>query len=147
MYKRILIPTDGSARCERAVTEGLGLAKALDARVILLSVVEAPVVAAYDLPPSAQAERLAEHRAAAQSAVDWAAEQAFTAGVEFKTIVADPQNPAKAIHQAERDADLVVMATHGRRGLDRLMLGSVTEEALRRATRPYLVIRDQDDRD
>jgi nucleotide-binding universal stress UspA family protein len=56
----------------------------------------------------------------------------------------DDRSPVQAILDAEREHDLVVMGTHGRRGFNRWMFGSVSEGALRRATKPFLVIRSPD---
>ena len=61
-----------------------------------------------------------------------------------ETVLVEHQDPVETIHTAERSVDLVVMGTHGRRGFDRLMFGSVAEAALHRATKPYLMIRHSD---
>ncbi|HNQ98975.1 MAG TPA: universal stress protein, partial [Trueperaceae bacterium] len=69
---------------------------------------------------------------------------AAAVGVVAGTSLVEHHDPVEAIHDAEADHDLVVMGTHGRRGFNRWMFGSVAEGALRRSTKPYLVVRSQE---
>ena len=143
MYTRILMPVDGSACAERAMGEGLRLAAELGAEVIFLHAIEDPITAGYATPESLPyAASLAEDlkKEAARVLLD-AAERAERAGVRATTRLVEHRDPVDAIREAEVDADLVVMGTHGRRGVSRWIFGSVTEGALRRSGKPFLVVR------
>ncbi len=143
MFEHILMPTDGSACSEAAIAQGLELAKSLGARVTFLYALEDPVSAVYAIPETAtyRADIYEDLKKAGEDALARAEAMAKSAGVFCETLLAERASPVQAIHAAETEADLVVMGTHGRRGFDRLMVGSVAEGALRRATKPYLMIR------
>lgn len=143
MYQRILMPVDGSACAERAVQEGLKLAAELNAEVLFLHAIEDPLAAGYATPESLPyAARLAEDlRQEAERILSDAMQRAEDAGVRASTRLVEHRDPIEAIREAEVDADLVVMGTHGRRGMQRWMFGSVAEGALRRSGKPFLVIR------
>lgn len=146
MYRRILIPTDGSACSEPAIRQGLALARQLGAEVTFLYALEDPIRALY--APEAAAYRpelYAAMKRLAQEALASAENQAREAGVDATTVLAELTGPVAAIHEAEGNVDLVVMGTHGRRGFDRLVFGSVAEGALRRSTKPYLMVRAEQD--
>lgn len=147
MYERILMPTDGSACATAAIREGLELAARLGARVTFLFAVENPLTAAANaaeaLPYSAQLWE--DLRAQADDALARAMRAAEAAGVAATAVRVDDRAPVQAILEAEREHDLVVLGTHGRRGFNRWMFGSVTEGALRRASKPYLVLRSGTD--
>ncbi len=142
MFERILLPTDGSAGSETAIRQGLELARKLGARVSFLYVLESPM-ALYQTPESISylPQLYDDLRDAGQAALDRAASLAEQAGVPHNAHLVEDRNPADAINAAEAEYDLVVMATHGRSGFNRWMFGSVAEGALRRATKPYLIIR------
>lgn len=147
MYKNILIATDGSDVAEKGVDHGLSLAKALGARVTIITVTEpfpmaggefayAPNASVMESYESSQQETAKARLAAVEAAAD-------RAGVAVETLhVADAQ-PAEAILAAakSRDCDLIAMGSHGRRGLGRLMLGSKTYEVLSHGHIPVLVVR------
>lgn len=153
MYKTILVPLDGSEDAEIAVPHAAALADAFDARVVVLEVgpgygrtVGAIIAEAFGAAGSVEAmvevgearEELAEDYLEAlrqsQGRPDWMVEVA-------------EGNPADVIAEraAELGADLVVMATHGRSRLARSILGSVSDEVIRHAPCPVLVIRIDDD--
>lgn len=142
MYRRILMPIDGSPCSEQAVAEGLALAVRLQASVTFLYVVEDPY--AY-LPTDAPAygDIRADMQRAGEELLAELQRRAQSEGVnaEGKLVSGALIHPVQAILEAEADHELTVMATHGRRGFDRLVLGSVTEGVFRRATKPCLVIR------
>ena len=143
MYTRILMPVDGSACAERAMEEGLRLAAELGAEVIFLHAVEDPLTAGYAAPESLPyAASLAEDlkKEAARILQD-ALERAEREGVRATKRLVEHRDPVDAIREAEGDADLVVMGTHGRRGVSRWIFGSVAEGALRRSGKPFLVVR------
>lgn len=143
--QRVLMPTDGSPCSEAAIREGLEVVKKLGAEVVFLYVLEDPLYPFYSVPYSynmAYRPQLYEDlQAAARAILSNAESLAAHAGVPCKAHLAEHQHPAQAIHEAEATCDLVVMGTHGRRGFNRVMLGSVAEEALHQASKPYLMFR------
>lgn len=147
MYDRILMPTDGSGCARRAARKGLELAKRLGSTVTFLHVLENPLVAGYAAPEALpySAQLYQDLKKAGGEILDDALAMAKEAGVEARAELIENRRPADAIHDAEAEHDLVIVGTHGRRGVDRWMFGSVTEGALRRATTPFMVIRSSDE--
>jgi nucleotide-binding universal stress UspA family protein len=145
MYNHILMPTDGSKCTEEAIKQGLTLAKKLNADVTFLYAVEDP---AYNVAKAAPYRKpfhdylTQEAEASLKKAKTWAEE----VGVSATTQLIDHHNPVQAIHEAEKDYDLIIMGTHGRRGFNRFAFGSVAEGVLRRAEKPCLVIHSSSSR-
>ena len=148
MYKRILIATDGSELGNRGLDHGLQLAAALRVPVVVVTVTE-PWMPAFDdaLALSADPAMQQEYREgcahSAQRILDNAVAQATAAGVACQTVHVPDGFPSEAIVKAALDhgAGLVVMASHGRRGLGKVLLGSQTEAVLARCRIPVLVVR------
>ena len=143
MYSRMLIPTDGSLCSELAMNHGLELARNLGARVTFLFVLEIPPTGAYVgtgmVPYEPKLlDKLKEHAREVLARAEAAAREV---GVEATSRLVEHVSPARAINEAEPDFDLIMLGTHGRRGLNRWMFGSVAERALRRSGVPYLVVR------
>jgi nucleotide-binding universal stress UspA family protein len=145
MYKHILIATDGSELAGRAVGAGLELAKALQAKVTAVTATEpwpAMVVGgepALAFPIEDYDKAVAENAARILSSVSQAATQA---GVACETLhISD--FPAEGIVETAKakGCDLIVMASHGRRGLSKLILGSQAARVLTLSTVPVLVCR------
>jgi nucleotide-binding universal stress UspA family protein len=140
MYKRILVPLDGSQTSAAALKEALRLAKEQGAKICLTHVYEriSHVVTegVIDLTPALrrQGEQLLAE----------AASRARKAGVKATAALVDGGSrrvPAAIVEQAGKEgADLIVMGTHGRRGFERFILGSVAEGVARRATVPVLLL-------
>lgn len=149
VYDRILMPTDGSGTARNASRKGLELARRLGSTVTFLHVLENPLVAGYAAPEALpySAQLYQDLKKAAGEILDEALERAEKAGVTAHAKLVENRRPADAIHEAEKDHDLVIMGTHGRRGVDRWMFGSVAEGALRRSSKPFLLIRSEDDAD
>lgn len=145
MYTRILIPTDGSELSERAIEHGLALAKAVGAKVTILRVTTVPAPMVYEgvvvAMPTAEIRqeitRQVEERFAALR------EMAAKAGVDAETVQIENDFPWQVIIDTARDkgAGLIVMASHGRRGLTAVLLGSETQKVLTHTTIPVLVCR------
>ena len=137
MYENVLLPTDGSTGVERAIEEAVGLASASGARLHALYVVE-PLYWA-DVNAERLVEALEEEGEAATGAV---AERAAAAGVDCTTAI-ERGYPSEAIldYADEHGVDLIVMGTHGRRGLSRMLLGSTAERVVRLADVPVLTVR------
>ncbi|HTJ56484.1 MAG TPA: universal stress protein [Devosiaceae bacterium] len=149
MYSTILIATDGSELSNKGLEQGLALAKALGARVTLLNASEpfAPMgvdATGFTITDYALVEEREKSVADAGAAVLREAErEAAVAGVPAKGVYVANKLPADAIldYATQNDIDLIVMASHGRRGIERVLLGSQTNEVLTRSTVPVLVIR------
>lgn len=139
MYSRILIPIDGNEDDERAIREGATLAAATGATVRFLHVVDTGDVT--EEPERELFESALEREG--RTALDRATELAREAGaeaVEQHTVRGKPS--VEIVNDATKvDADVVVMATHNRRGLDRFLLGSVTQRVLHHSPVPVLVVR------
>jgi nucleotide-binding universal stress UspA family protein len=146
MYKHILIPTDGSELAGHAVTQGLSLAKAVGAKVSVI-VVEEPFDAMH--VPDSRAyqfrEEMEKHttrtREHATRVLNHAAEKAKAINISCDTVQVEDEHPHKAIIKTADDkgCDLIVMASHGRKGLSALLLGSVTSKVLTHTKTPVLV--------
>lgn len=143
MYRKILVPTDGSACAQHAVHEAVSLAKAIDADVTFLYALENPLTTGTASPEALpySAQLWDDLKGMADVALEAAIAVAAAEGVTAQALRVDHRAPVQAILETESEHDLVVMGTHGRRGFNRWMFGSVAEGVLRRATRPCLLIR------
>jgi len=148
MYKHILIATDGSELAGKGVEHGLALAKPLGAKVTVLTVTEPLSTAALQAAthgglenPLSQYERQMDHdvKKLTDPIVKKATELGITIEVERET----DEFPAEAIIRSakRKGCDVIVMSSHGRRGVSKLLLGSQTAEVLMHTTIPVLVIR------
>jgi nucleotide-binding universal stress UspA family protein len=149
MYRKILVPTDGSVCANQAVKEAVELAGALDAEITFLYALENPLTTGTASPEALpySAQLWEDLKAMADEALTAATAVAEDHGVRATAIRVDNRAPVQAILEAEADHDLVIMGTHGRRGFNRWMFGSVAEGALRRAKRPFMLIRSGEGRD
>lgn len=130
MYDRILVPTDGSRSAEAAARHGLVIAEAFDASVHVISVTGG----------KERGERLAKAQARdAISTLEKLFEQ--ESDLSFQSVI-ERGSPYEAIlsYASENDVDLVVMGTHGRHGLSRVLIGSVTERVVRLSNDPVLAV-------
>jgi nucleotide-binding universal stress UspA family protein len=148
MYKKILIATDGSEPSAHAVQHGVNLAKALGAEVLIVNVTEiwsalevARAAESGISDPIEQYEKLAD-RAAEKTLAD-AAAVAKKAGVTSSTLHVRDQAAAEGVVTAAKDngCDLIVTGTHGRRGVNRMILGSQAIKVLHHSEIPVLVVR------
>ena len=143
MYKHILIPTDGSDLSEKAIEHGIALAKVLGAKITALTVLEPFHVSAFE--PS-MVEQYKKHVAAvATKHLDVARDAASASNVSCEVVRVEHERPHRAIIDTakERGCDVIVMASHGRRGLSAIVLGSETVKVLTHATIPVIVVRGQ----
>lgn len=146
MYKKILIAVDGGATSQRGLAEGLRLAKATGGRVMLVHVVNALILES-EIASTAYYQALAEaFRRAGSDILENAARAARAADVPFeqKMIEKIGAHASDEIIAAAKDwrADLIVLGTHGRRGLRRLVMGSDAELVLRQSPVPVLLVRE-----
>ena len=145
MYKCILLPTDGTEFCERAFRHGIDLAKIAQAKVIALTVTQ-PIHSA--LPRSLIPKNLAgvihsETVKAADEKLFVVQKLATAAGVAVGILRRSDDHPWQAIVNTAKDkqCDLIVMASHGRRGVSAFVLGSETQKVLTHSSVPVLVVR------
>jgi nucleotide-binding universal stress UspA family protein len=142
-YEKILVPTDGSPGAMKAVDEAIDLAEATGATVHALYVVDAGAVSA-ELDASVLMESFEElGRTAVADVRERASERGFES-VQTTVRTGVPHEEIRA-YAAAHDVDLIVMGTHGRTGLDRLLLGSVTERIVRTADVPVVTVRFDDE--
>jgi nucleotide-binding universal stress UspA family protein len=144
MFQHILVPVDGSAASLQAVGKAIGLARAFGSRLSLLYVIDVyPFVGIGADYAFGQAEYLTAATASATQALDKAQAAVSAAGLACDRKVLE----GHVVHQgildtaAEGGCDLVVMGSHGRHGLDKLLLGSTTQRVLGHAKVPVLVVR------
>lgn len=145
MYHHMLLPTDGSELSEAAIREGVSLAKALGTKVTVITVTEpfhavSPDAAMIADTPETHVERMS---ALARHYLDDAKRIAAAASVPCETIHVEHDHPYKAIIDAaeNRNCDAIFMASHGRRGLSAMVLGSETLKVLTHGTTPVIVYR------
>ena len=145
MYKHILIPTDGSELSERAVHEGVDFARSINAKVTFLTAMPPFKVFAADAMMIADTPESYEEdaRRVAASRLEEATEYARRKGVAATARHVFEAQPHKAIIEAaDRDrCDLIFMASHGRKGVKGLVLGSVTNKVLTHSKFPVQVCR------
>lgn len=145
MFKHILVPVDGSATSDKAVGKAVGLAQAFGAQVTVLYVIDPyPFTGVGADFAYGQAQYLSAATAEANLALDEAKKVFEAASVPVTTLVGEGHAVHDGIARVLQsvDADLIVMGSHGRRGLEKLMLGSVTQRVLGVVHVPVLVVRD-----
>lgn len=145
MFKRILLPIDGSELSLRAADTGIALAKSVGASVMVLHVLEPLPSVAY-FTEKLMASKEAYTNEAMRRAEDFLGEvrkRAAAAGVPCETAIEYDHRPYTAIVGAAttQGCDLIVLGSHGRSGLDRLLLGSETYKTLLSANVPVMVCR------
>lgn len=143
MFKKILIPTDGSAFGQEALEQGLTFAQMSGGEITLLFAVENPYepFQNYSTQPSEYFDKLmVEYKEQAQQALSHISKEAESRGVHTRAVIIEGQ-AIPTILAAAKEHDLVVMATHNRKGLDRMVMGSVTESVLHSCPTPMLVVR------
>jgi len=145
MYNRILVPVDGSATSNLGLAEAIKLAKLTGARLLLLHAVD---IAAISLTPEAATAApglFDAMRDAGEQVVSKAKATVESAGLTAETILVDTLSGRVSdlvVDQAkEWRADLIVIGTHGRRGVSRLLIGSDAEQIVRAAPVPVLLVR------
>lgn len=148
MFKHILLPTDGSKLADRAITQGMKLAKSLGAKVTLFSVAPEFLMVADDVfavPTSVKLKQRYdwEARLRAEKMLAAIERRMARAGLKVASVVVVSDLPYQEIIKVarKRKCDLIVMASHGRRGLSGLLLGSETVKVLTHSKIPVLVVR------
>ena len=147
MYQRILIATDGSTLSKKAVSSAISLAQLTGAELVALKVIPRYPQSYFEGGVALAASEIsriekqwAEH---GQAIVDAVAKSAMSKGVKVKAITAKSDIVSDAIigTAKKHKCDLIIMASHGRRGIKRLLLGSETQQVLTHSQVPVLVLR------
>jgi nucleotide-binding universal stress UspA family protein len=148
MYKHILLPTDGSKLATTAVKQGIQLARSIGARVTIINVVpefQMMMDEGFVLPTAPLVKKRFDEETSKRSnkILDEAKADATAAGVSCDGVTVRSGLPYEAIiKQAKKGkCDLIMMASHGRRGLSSILLGSETAKVLTHSTIPVLVVR------
>lgn len=147
MFQRILIATDGSTLSRKAVATGIALAAQHGADLVALTVVPRYPKAYFDgamvFAPDDIARIEKQWAVAAEETLAAVATRAKSSGVKVKTVTVSSDLVAESIVAAAKKhkCDLIVMASHGRKGIKRLLLGSETQHVLTHSTLPVLVLR------
>jgi len=147
MYKRILVATDGSPLSKRAVRTSIDLAAATGAELVALYVVPRYPVSYFEGGITISNEDIARTEKQwadrGQGVVDNVRDTARASGVKAKAVLARSDLVAESIMAAvkKHKCDLVVMASHGRKGIKRILLGSETQQVLTHSSVPVLVLR------
>ncbi len=142
MYERILVPTDGSEGARAAFEHALELAAAADAAVHVVHAVD-PTLVPVEVGADGVFDALRE---AGEGLIAELQEHGEAAGASVETgVLTGPAYQAIHEYAEEQGIDLIVMGTHGRTGLNRWLLGSVTERVVRTAPAPVLTVRAEYD--
>lgn len=145
MFKHILVPVDGSTTSQLAVDKAIGLAKAFGSLVTTIFIIDPyPFTGVGTDFSYGQAEYLSAATAEANAAIKTAKAQFEAEGVSVEASVVEAHAIWRGVVQAAESvqADLIVMGSHGRSGLEKLVLGSVTQAVLSHTHLPLLVVRD-----
>lgn len=141
-FQRILVPVDGSDASKKALDAAVQLAHVMDAQLRVLHVIdELPYLSGHEYA----GDLLSAARTGAREGLDEAMTRVKAAGLACDSQLIDELGPrlGESVERAARDwmADLIVVGSHGRRGLNRMLLGSGAEQIIRLAPVPVLVIR------
>jgi nucleotide-binding universal stress UspA family protein len=155
MYKRILIPLDGSERAEKVIPYVRELAQARGAHLLLLHVVEPPVIATPVVTPVASSaapqlitleDALKRAQEEAETYLKRKKENLESESISCEVLLEQGSVVQRIAHAAEaNDVDLIAMTSHGRTGLATAFFGSVAVGVLHRVTRPVLLIRSKEE--
>jgi nucleotide-binding universal stress UspA family protein len=144
MFKRILVPTDGSDITSKAVATAINLAQSIGAQLYTISVKEPfPYSAISEMQPTPPQEFFDAQERIATKRVQAVVELARASGVTCQAHTVEALHPWEAIidHATSLECDLLVMASNGRRGVSALLLGSETQKVLTHSKVPVLVVR------
>jgi nucleotide-binding universal stress UspA family protein len=142
MYKRVLVPLDGSPLAEAIIPFLVDIAGPLDMSIVLLRVLEPVPVAVVEGVRQTMVDISEVRRRDAEAYLESVAATLKSRGISASCHVRTGRPDARILEAArELSTDLVAMSTHGRSGLDRLLFGSVAEQVLRHAEMPVFMMR------
>ncbi len=142
-FKTILVPTDFSDAAHKALEYAVELAERLGAKVRVIHAFELPLVGFPDGTMTVTAEMATRITVAAQTALDDIVSKYKDRGIDLEASLAQGDPREAVLDAAEKlGADLIVMGTHGRRGIARALIGSVAESVVRTSSIPVLTLRE-----
>ena len=145
MFKTILLPTDGSDLSDKATATAVEFAKLNSAKIVSITVIQPlPLASLGDGGAVIDSGELAvKMQEAARSYIDKVAAAARAAELAFEGVISVSHTPYEEIVEAAKkfDCDLIMMASHGHKGINKLLLGSQTDKVLANTTLPVLVLR------
>ena len=144
MYEKILVPLDGSDLSERAIRHAREIARGTRSEILLLQAVNLPMPVVPEAVLIPDGKWLAEARKEAARYLEGIAAPLREAGMRVRTLL-DDRPPADAIlHVATREeVELIVMSTHGRGGISRMLMGSVAERVFRATSRTVMLVKPE----
>ena len=145
MFNHILVPVDGSTTSNQSIEKTIALAQAFKSSVTLVCVVDLYAFAGLGVDAAyGQVEYLAAAKEEAELAIDTATAQFEASAVPVTAMVVEGQVIYKSILEAAQaaNADLIVMGSHGRKGLEKLVLGSVAAQILSHTRLPVMIVRE-----
>ena len=145
MFKHVLLPTDGSPQSEAAIQQGIALAKETHGRVTGIHVIPEFHVVTYrtDMLEDTREQYAKDSQAKAAKILQSVENAARDAGVPCDTVCVVSDEPYEAIIRTaeEEGCDLIAMASHGRKGIKGLLVGSETQKVLTHSHQPVMVLR------
>lgn len=145
MFKKILVPVDGSATSSSAIDKAAAIAAAFDGAVVVVSVIDSYGFTGVGVDFAyGPVEYLAAAKSEAEASVNAARQLFESRGIPVTTSVVEGRAVYTGILETAEaiGADLIVMGSHGRRGLEKFVLGSVAAQVLSHAHLPILIVRD-----
>lgn len=144
MPTKILVPLDGSKLSERALEQAEIFAKALQAEVILIRVIENPLAATPESGPAVMEKVAGETMDQAGSYLEGVVSSMKGKGIKGRAIVQEGHPYSVILGLAHKeDVDFIVMSTHGRTGLSKVVLGSVAEKVIYTTKRPVMLVKPE----
>ena len=149
MFQHLLVPTDGSALSRGTAQQAVRFAKSIDAKITAFHAMhELRLLANHPgLTPETRNSFVEQARAHADELLAFVKQTAQAEGVACQTVMVSSDHPHEAILRAalDRDCDLIFMASHGRRGIEGLLVGSETQKVMTHSKIPVLVWRAQEE--
>lgn len=145
MFKHILVPVDGSPPSSQSIEKAIAMAQAFKSAVTLIYVIDAYAFTGVGVDFAyGQAQYLSAATAEAHVSIKTAKEAFEACGIAVTTSIVEGPAVYKGILEAAESigADLIVMGSHGRKGLEKLVLGSVAAQVLSHARMPVLIVRE-----
>jgi nucleotide-binding universal stress UspA family protein len=144
MYKKILVPLDGSALAERAIHHATEIAKGTGAEVILLQVVPIPLARVPEAGQKEEETSIQEVAARAKAYLERVAARAIKEGVKTRVVILEGAADGAILGFAHNEeVDILVMSTHGRTGLSKALMGSVAEKVMLTTKRPVMLVKPE----
>lgn len=144
MYKKILVPLDGSALAERAINHAAEIARGTGAELILLQVIQVPLSKVPEAGQKEEEKSTLEVAAQAKAYLDRVAARVIKEGAKVRTVILEGAADGAILGFAHNEeVDILVMSTHGRTGLSKALMGSVAEKVMLTTKRPVMLVKPE----